>query len=78
MERRVHRHGHPGMPPGPELFLTEPPVAHCTGPVNADFARCVVDQKCHALGVKRSRSLLRQGFATRRMAFLAATRRERD
>jgi hypothetical protein len=21
MERRVHRHGHPGMPPGPEVSL---------------------------------------------------------
>ncbi|WP_229676308.1 DUF2867 domain-containing protein [Polaromonas eurypsychrophila] len=47
------------------------------GPVHTVYARCVASQKGHARGAKRSRAGARQGFATLRMAFLAATRRER-
>lgn len=47
------------------------------GPVNAIYARCVASQKGLEQGAKRRRGEPRQGFATPRRAFLAATRRER-
>jgi len=40
------------------------------------FQGCVASQKGHAQGAKRHRGTPRQGLTTRRMALLAATRRE--